>query len=451
MTPRRVTVTGLALGFVAAVVALIPTLTSAATLSLTAPGWYGYHGGGTNSGVSTSMPAAGPLRLVSQRHLDGAVYGSPIVARGIIIAATENDSVYGLSTSGAVLWRAHLGTPATASQLPCGNISPLGITGSPVYSPTTGAVYVVAETGSGGVRHTLIALDAASGRVTWRHSVDFPGVDATAMQQRGALAVDNGRVWVTFGGLAGDCGNYKGRLIGVPLTGKCCVITYTVPTPREGGMWQSSGPMVARSGYLLVAVGNGAAMPGDRYDHSDSVLQFNTRLQLLGYFAPTGWASENASDTDLGSIGPAAVGTSWLVQGGKSGRVYVLRQGNLRGIGGQVSSLVVGAPSFGGTAVQGTVVYLPCVDGIRALTVDSTGHLRAKWRSNAAVTGAPVVGGGRVWSLAPSAGRLYSLSTSTGGIVTSIAVGTANRFATPALYQHLVIVPTLAGVTIVRE
>jgi len=440
-----------ALAVVAAVAAfLVPAATQAATLPLTAPGWFGYHGGGTHSGVSTSMPAAGALHLVANRHLDGAVYGSPIVARGIVIAATENDSVYGLNTAGTVLWRAHLGSPSPASQRPCGNISPLGITGSPVYSPTTGSVYVVVETSTGGVHHALVSLDALTGHVRWRRGIDYSGVTTTAMQQRGALAITGGKVWVTFGGLAGDCGNYKGRLIGVALNGQGTAAVYTVPTPREAGMWQPSGPAVDNGGHLLVAVGNGAAVAGDPYDHSDSVLELSNQAKLLQYFAPSGWANENANDVDLGSIGPAIVGTSWLVQGGKSNRVYVLRQGHLGGIGGQVSSLVV-APSFGGAAVQGSVVYLPCTNGVRALRVDSTGHLHLVWAASSSVIGSPVVGGGRVWSLAPGSGRLYSLSPSTGGTVASISVGVTSRFATPALYKNLVIVPTMAGVSIVRE
>ena len=48
-----------------------------------------------------------------------------------VIVATENDSVYALSASGgAVLWTRHLAAPVP-SGLPCGNISPSGITGTP--------------------------------------------------------------------------------------------------------------------------------------------------------------------------------------------------------------------------------------------------------------------------------------------------------------------------------
>ena len=51
----------------------------------------------------------------------------------------------------------------------------------------------------------------------------------------------------------------------------------------------------------------------------------------------------------------ALVGTKWTVLGGKSGPVYVLRQGHLGGIGGQVS-VTNACLSFGSAAVDGSVV-----------------------------------------------------------------------------------------------
>ena len=173
--------------------------------------------------------------------LDGAVYGSPIVVGGTTIVATERDSVYGLDSAGHELWHTTLGTPAAKSQLPCGNIDPLGITGTPVYDPTSKLAYLVAEYGSP-PRHELVAINPTDGTVAWRISVDLPGVDAAAMQERGALTVANGSVWVPFGGLAGDCGAYKGRVIAVPLTGAHSPTAFTVPTSREGGIWTPPGP-----------------------------------------------------------------------------------------------------------------------------------------------------------------------------------------------------------------
>ena len=146
-------------------------------------------------------------------------------------------------------------------------------------------------------------------------------------------------MWTPFGGLAGDCGAYKGRVIGYQLDGSGSSVRYTVPTAREAGIWAPPGPTVGPYGNLFVAVGNGASGPGDRYDHSDSVLHIGTGGRLLDSFSPTSWATDNEQDLDLGSQGPALVGDKWVFAAGKSGRAYVLRMAHLGGIGGQVSTI----------------------------------------------------------------------------------------------------------------
>jgi outer membrane protein assembly factor BamB len=380
-------------------------------------------------------------------RLDGAVYASPLVVRGTVIAATEHDSVYGLSLAGAVRWRTELGSPSPGSERPCGNIDPLGITGTPVYDPSTGSVFVVAEYGHP-VRHELVALDQATGAVRWRRELDLPGVNATVMQQRAALALDGGRVWVAFGGLAGDCGNYKGRVIGIPTSGSGDPAVYTVPTRREAGIWTPPGPVVDATGTMFVSVGNGAAEPGDRYDLSDSVLALDSSARLVDSFAPRSWAADNASDSDLGSQGPALVGP-WILIVGKSGTAYVLRRGHLGGIGGEVSSTSL-SPSYGGTAVSGDVVYLPCTDGLRAVRVDGAGAVHQLWQARASISGSPVVGGGRVWSLNTSDGVLHALNPANGRSEASVHVGAVSRFATPAIGGAVLYVPTLSGIAIVQ-
>ena len=408
--------------------------------------WPTYHGDAARSGRSTDFPSAGQPHLLKSIQLDGAVYASPVAASGVIVAATENDSVYGFDTSGRQLWRMHLGEPSPAPERPCGNIDPLGITGTPVISGDS--VYLVAEFARP-VRHELFALDLRSGNVRWHRSVDLPGRDATAMQQRGALSVAGGRVWVTFGGLAGDCGDYVGRLIGVPLDGAGSLVHYDVPTAREAGMWTPPGPVVDAAGHLLVATGNGASVPGDAYDHSDSVLELDTAARLIDSYSPAAWARENAGDVDLGSVGPALVGDRWIVQGGKSSTVRVLRQGHLGGIGGEVSAQDI-CRVFGGTAVDGDVVYLPCTDGVRAVSVDESGGLHVQWHAASSIAGSPVIGGGRVWALDQEAGVLQALNPATGRSSGQVQVGVTSRFATPALYAGLVLVPTFAGLAFVR-
>jgi outer membrane protein assembly factor BamB len=412
----------------------------------TLPGdWPTYHATLDRHGVVTGVPPAQRKLTVSGRHrLDAAVYASPIVVSHTIYAATENDSVYALDIGLHVLWRRHLGTPATARELPCGNIDPLGITGTPIYA--RGTIYVAVELG-GPPRHELVALDARTGRVQWRRSLDLPGVETRAMQQRGALTVSGGRVWVAFGGLAGDCGGYKGRVVGVPVNGRGDLAVYTVPTTREAGIWTPPGPVVDADGTLLVAVGNGEAGAGDPYDDSDSVLRLSTAARKADLFAPTTWQADNASDLDLGSQGPALVG-DWVFQAGKRPVAYVLDRRHFGGIGGQISATDL-CTSFGGTAVVGATVYVPCTDGLRAVRIETSGQLRVLWHADSAITGSPVVGGGQVWSLDPVAGVLHALDERTGAPTAQVDVGETSRFATPALTGGSVVIPTLSGLTVV--
>jgi outer membrane protein assembly factor BamB len=408
-----------------------------------------YHGNPSHGGVSSSTPkVTGPLKVITSVKLDGAVYASPIVVGGIVIVATENDSVYAFNTRGKRLWHVRVGSPSPAGQRACGNITPLGITGSPIYSAKTGDVYLVAEHG-GKTGHDLIALDLHTGQVRWHKNIDLPGATPAAMQQRSALAITGGRVWASFGGQYGDCGNYKGRVVAVKLDGTGKPAAYDPSPHPRGGIWNPAGPALDSAGNMYVVSGNGSTLPGTAYDHTDSVLELNPSGKLLSSFAPADWAQANAGDDDLGSEGVALVGRKWAVIGGKSGQVYVLRQGALGGIGGQVSTAGICMP-FGGSAVNGSVVYLPCPDGVAAVRVDAAGKPHELWHADGSITGSPVIGGGRVWALDQFGGVLHALNPANGHTLEQVSVGVTSRFATPALYGSLVVVPTMTGVTYVR-
>jgi hypothetical protein len=411
--------------------------------------WAAYHGNRLRTGHSTSMPRFhAHLHVVKHIGLDGAVYASPIVARGLTIVATENDTVYAFGPRNRLVWKRHLGSPSPASQRPCGDIDPLGITGTPVFNRANGLVYVAPEFSGRRPTHRLYALHVGSGKVAFHRTLDLRGVAREAMQERGALTITHGRVWVPFGGLAGDCGQYKGRVVGWKLTGSGKPIKYTVPTAREAGIWAPPGPTVPRDGSLYVAVGNGASGVGDRYDHSDSVLRINGRARLTGSFSPTSWATDNEADLDLGSQGPAILRGKWVFIAGKSGTAYVLHARHLGGIGGEVSKRDI-CTSFGGTAVLGNTVYAPCTDGVKAIRIGPRGRMRVLWKADGSTTGSPVIGGGVVWALDTGSGVLHALGKGAGHSRASVSVGSVSRFATPALSGRRILVGTLSGLTIV--
>jgi outer membrane protein assembly factor BamB len=405
--------------------------------------WPVYHFDASRTGDYPSLPAFGGSFFGGwSTALDGAVYAEPLVVQGTVIAATEGDSVYAIDpANGAILWRQNLGTPVPLSTLPCGNIDPLGITGTPAYDSVTSSIFAVAEVT--GPHHVLFALDSTTGAVKWSRNVDLAGDDPTTHQQRPALAVANGNVYIGFGGLAGDCGQYIGEVVGVPTSGQGATISYRVPTSREGAVWATGGPVIDGAGNVYVSVGNGASTT--TYDGTDSVLELSPSLQLLSSFAPSTWAADNAGDADLGSLSPVLIPGGWVFIAGKSGTGYVLRQGALGGIGGQVSSAPV-CTGFGGAAFSGDTVYVPCVGSIREVQVGSGGSLTPGWQSSAA-GGPPVLGGGAVWSVNTSTGRLVALNPSTGATMGSISVGAVPHFASPTLWQNQIFVGTMGGIS----
>src|SRR6516225_8744021 len=221
------------------------------------------------TGVAAGVGRAGRLSISWQAGLDGAVYGQPLLVGHLVIAATENDSIYALDAStGHVVWRTHVGTPVPLSALPCGNIDPLGITGTPVYDRGNGLVYAVAETS--GYHHVLVGVSVANGAVRVERDIPAPDGQPRYDQQRPALAIEDGRVYVAFGGLYGDCGPYRGSVVGVPLSGSGPIISYVVPTAREGAIWGTAGPVTGPGGTLYVSVGNGS-VTSTRFDGSDAV------------------------------------------------------------------------------------------------------------------------------------------------------------------------------------
>jgi outer membrane protein assembly factor BamB len=414
--------------------------------------WTTYHGDATRTGYVAAGPDPVAPAVAWQAPLDGAVYGSPVVIAGEVVAATESGSVYGLdAVTGALRWRTHLADPLPGSALPCGNINPISITGSPAYDPISHQVFVV--TVEPGGRHELYGIDPSGGAVRSRRDADVAGVDPATHLQRGALLVSRGTVYVPYGGNYGDCGQYRGSIVGLPTTGSAPVTSFVVPTSREGGIWAASGPAALPNGDLILTTGNGEATSGN-WDHSDSVLRLSPTLALVDGFAPASWAEENSVDADLGSMGAVLLpGTHSALAAGKGGGVFLVDLGALGGVGGQKGT-VDGCQAYGGGAsapVQGggTVAYLPCTSGLLQLRVATDGGLSKGWQAPSTVSGSPLIVGSTVWSLQQD-GALIGLDAATGARLATLSVGDASRFATPASSGNALFLPTNHGITAVR-
>ncbi len=425
------------------------------TTSPSAAAWTVYHQDVAGGGVAA--PVAGVTttkRAWTSPPLDGKLYGEPLVSGNLVYVATENDTVYALSSSsGAVVWSTHVGAPVPSTMLPCGDISPdVGITGTPVIDPARSELFVVAdELRDGTPVHRLVGLDTTSGRVELTEGVDPTGSTPSALLQRTGLTLDAGQVVFGFGGNYGDCAAYRGWVVGVAESGgtPSDFAVDAAPDESQGAVWMGGGaPAVDSAGDIWVGVGNGSVTsPSHAYDHSDSVLELSSTLSLLQFFAPRSWATDNAHDLDLSTV-PALLPGGQVLEAGKSRIAYLLDGGHLGGIGGQTASLATGCQDDidGGVAVVGTTVYLPCLAGIIAVRATAApAGVRVLWSSGTG-GGPPIMAAGLIWTIGQD-GMLYGLSPTTGAVRQSVSIGVvANHFPTPSVGDGLLLAPTADSV-----
>jgi hypothetical protein len=318
--------------------------------------WPSYQGGALQGVLPETGASPAPRREPwASPQLDEAVWASPIVAGGQVIVATENDTVYAFDARGGADWRPrwvrHLATPVQAGSLPCGDITPVsGITSTPVADVPAQRLYVVAFQQP--AHHVLYTLDLGTGRVQARRGVDPPGESKLTEQQRGALRLSGGTVYVPYGGLDGDCGQYHGWVVGAP-TGAGPTISFRVPVcPNGCPFWSPGGPTVGEDGDLWLTTGNSDGS-SSAFDYSNTVVRLSPQLKLLDWFAPQDWRSLSQQDQDLGSLSPVLLPSGLALQVGKNAVAYLLHRDQLGRIGG-AAAMGGACGAFGAAVAEGT-------------------------------------------------------------------------------------------------
>ena len=59
-----------------------------------------------------------------------------------------------------------------------------------------------------------------------------------------ALLIAHHRVYIPYGGLFGDCGDYHGWVVAANASDGKIRAQYQVPTQREGAIWAPPGPAI---------------------------------------------------------------------------------------------------------------------------------------------------------------------------------------------------------------
>jgi hypothetical protein len=307
----------------------------------------------------------------------------------VVIAVTEDDDVFALdATDGSVIWGTNLGPSVAATSLPCGNLSPYGITGTPVVDLASRALFLdafVTDPVSASAKHFIYSINVDTGAVNpgWPVDVDVAATNGSTQfnsytqGQRGALAVIGSNVYVPYGGLWGDCSNYNGWVVGVPLNNPANVIAWAT-TANRGGAWGVGG--IASDGTdPFIATGN--TVGASTWGSGEAIIHLTPGLALTGgalnYWAPTNWSALDQSDLDIGGCGPLLVNvlgatpSNLVVAFGKDQNVYLVDRDYLGGISPPVNQATVGANPL----IQAAATYRTTV-GTYVVFADS-GYLKA--------------------------------------------------------------------------
>ncbi len=362
-----------------AAVACLTAILSPALSSSRAQSVVTYHNAADRSGAFTvpllNVTSAAKLHLDSHFNasVTGTIYAQPLYwlppgsKTGILIVATSSNLVYGLNANtGAVIWKTQLIRSAPQSALGCGNIDPEGITGTPVIDPVTGTLYLDALqlAGNNVARQRVYAMAAATGQVLAHWPLDVETLmaarkkagkpdsdfDSTVDGDRAALQFAGGKLYVSYGGRYGDCGDYHGIVIEFNPAKR--TITGSWETRATGGGIWGRGGAAFDGTSLFATTGNTIGTTAGNWQDGEAVVRLLPGLThstaSQDYFTPLDWHDLDDQDADLGGTSaipftvPAGSGTVPRVLAlGKDGHAYLMDASNLGGVSAGLADLQV--------------------------------------------------------------------------------------------------------------
>src|SRR5438067_3037655 len=316
--------------------------------------------------IDPAFTLVNAANVVRDLNFDGTIVGNvhaqPLYIEGgpngpMIIVVTASNNIYALNaTTGTVIWqRTDIG-PAVTSGLPCGNINPAGTIGTPVVDLASRSLFFDALIAGSPIKHFIYSLNVDTGAtnagwpVDLNATVSYNGIPfvSLAQENRGALALVNGIVYNSYSGYLGDCGNYRGWVIGVDINNPASVHGWAT-TALGGGIWGHSG--VASDGTNTFVITGNTFNTGGNWMGGEAIIRLQAGPTWTGqptdYWATINWFSLDNSDADLGGVSttlidvPGATPSQLVLALGKDGNAYLLNRNNLGGIAAPVASLSV--------------------------------------------------------------------------------------------------------------
>ena len=308
----------------------------------------------------------------------GNVYAQPLywkpsgAAVGLLIVATEGNLILGINAdTGGIVWHTQLPASVRLSQLPCGNIDPEGVTGTPAIDPATGTVYFDALTQTAnGPRQLIYGLSANTGQVAAGWPLDVQAAlsaqgitfDSLTQGERGAVLDFKGSLYIEYAGRSGDCGTYHGVSVQV-RTSSPAVTGFWATRATGGGIW-SQGGSASDAASVYVTTGN-TFNANNVWSDGEAILRLKPGLAhstaTKDFYTPSNWQTLDNQDADLGgtealSLTVGSTGganAARLIALGKNGTAYLVNRVNLGGIGGEIAAKQVSNASI----ITGPAVY----------------------------------------------------------------------------------------------
>lgn len=320
-----------------------PTLTKAAAASLARDAAF--------TGSFTGNMWASPLYLESGPAGKGVFF----------VVTTGNDVIALDETTGAVVWTHNIGPSPVSSGAGCGSIHPIGILSTPVIDAKARAIYVAGAIGAQTIaRHEVHALSVDDGSLLAGWPVDVSRLSAGTLafsppphNQRSALSLVGGILYVAYGGHVGDCGPYHGWVVGINAKDPTKVGAWASGGQGEG-IWAAGGMASDGSGVFAVT-GNSTVGTATHLDSEEVVritgLGTLARSDANVYF-PASWRTMDSADADFAANSPVyiqvpgATPSAFVAAISKDGHLYLLDSKNLGGMGGHVVDFTVAKGSM---------------------------------------------------------------------------------------------------------
>jgi len=284
----------------------------------------------------------------------GQTYAQPLYVENLkpgqdaVFIVTQTNEVDSFDAkTGATLWKRQLGAMVPPASLGCHQppAQSYGILSTPIVDTATRTLFTDAFiTPDKGTtkQHMVYALSIDDGGTRPGWPVDVAskvrGFEADIQHNRGSLMILGGTLYVPFSGLAFDCDDFHGWIVGISTTDPTKVTSWST-SAYKGGIW---GALANDGTSLFFSTGN--SIDGlTTWGGGNAVMRLSQDLEFSGstndYFTPSNWEALDVGDYDLGSSSlmlfdlPGANPSALAVAMGKFGTVHLVERSRLGGIG----------------------------------------------------------------------------------------------------------------------